>query len=230
MHHHFWQQRWREGRLGFHQQKVNSRLRKLWTQFTQPTPAQKTAPPAPVFVPLCGKTLDMLWLSQQSHPVLGIEISEIACHHFYRENQIPYQTTETPNPPAQPFTKFLGANIQLWCGDFFALRPHHLTHTPLAYDRASLIALPREMRPAYAAHLAHLLQPNARVLLISMDYDQNKMKGPPFSVPETEIRQLFTPAFTLKIIAQSSGPDIVGNLAQRGLDTLNEKVYALTRN
>jgi len=99
----------------------------------------------------------------------------------------------------------------------------------LIYDRAALIALPQTMRGRYAAHLAKLLQPRAQVFLISMDYDARKMKGPPFSVPESEVRELFAAHFTVDIITQSTGPDIVGNLAARGLDTLNEKVYRLRR-
>ncbi len=225
----FWRQRWREGRLGFHQQKVNSRLRKLWDIF-------ELAKGERVLVPLCGKSLDMLWLAQQGYPVFGVEISDLACRDFYAENNLQYRIVErngsgdsAHDKAAPPVVRFIGADIELWCGDFFALQADEMRDIRVAYDRAALIALPAAMRRDYVAHLAALLQPGAQVLLLSMDYDESKMKGPPFSVAENEVRDLFEYEFCVEILAQSSGPDIVGNLAERGLDTLNEKVYRMTR-
>ena len=117
----------------------------------------------------------------------------------------------------------------MWQGDFFALEPLDLANVVAVYDRASLIALPPAMRERYAQHLAMLLNPGCQILLISMDYDESKMKGPPFSVDEKEVRQLFEEKFSIQRIGYSSGPDIVGNLADRGLDTLTEKVYVMKR-
>ena len=213
----FWHKRWEAGRLGFHQQKINSRLKKLW-HIAAPEKGGK------VLAPLCGKSLDMLWLARGGYEVVGIEVSDIACRDFYVENKLKYARTDDP-----PFVKFSGGGIDLWCGDFFDLKPGDMADIHTVYDRAALIALPEAMRADYASHLASILRPGSRVFLISMDYDQNKMKGPPFSVPENSIRGMFENEFSIEIIAQSSGPDIVGNLADRGLDTLNEKVYLLQK-
>ena len=221
MDHDFWHQRWTEGRLGFHQQKVNSRLKKFWNMAAS-GPASLSG--AKVLVPLCGKSLDMLWLAREGHRVVGIEISDTACRDFYVENKL--QCTRKDDPP---FVKFSGGDIELWCGDFFDLQPDDLDDIHAVYDRAALIALPEAMRANYVSHLAVLLQPNSRIFLISMDYDESKMQGPPFSVPENEVRGLFENKFSIDIIARASGPDIVGNLAARGLDTLDEKVYLLER-
>ena len=230
MEHDFWHQRWAAGRLGFHQQKVNSRLIKFW-HAAAPVKGEK------VLAPLCGKSLDMLWLAGEGHPVIGVEVSDVACRDFFVENELPYQCArEDGGEDGAPFVRYTGGGdggsggIELWCGDFFDLKPADLRGVRVVYDRASLIALPEGMRAAYAAHLAALLPPGARVFLISMDYDENKMKGPPFSVPEDEVRGLFADEFSVEIITQSAGPDIVGNLAARGLDTLNEKVYLMRRN
>ncbi len=214
----FWHTRWSEGRLGFHQRKANSRLKKFWRAFAPEH--------GKVLAPLCGKSLDMLWLARAGYAVVGIEISDIACRDFYTENQL---TFTRQRQDGAPFVKYSGGGVTLWCGDFFALTPADLNDIPVVYDRAALIALPAKMRADYAAHLAAILQPGSRILLISMDYDENKMQGPPFSVPENEVRALFERKFSVDIITQSSGPDIVGNLADRGLDTLNEKVYRLQR-
>ncbi|MDA7990223.1 MAG: thiopurine S-methyltransferase [Gammaproteobacteria bacterium] len=217
MEHAFWRQRWAEGRLGFHQAKINSRLRKLWDALEPPRGAK-------VFVPLCGKSLDMLWLASRGHRVIGNELSEIACRDFFAENKL-----QCERSAGARFERFTGGNIEIWRGDFFDLRAEDLRDAPLCYDRAALIALPEKMRAGYAAKLAELSPPGARVLLIGMDYDPRKMKGPPFPVPEEEVNELFAEFFGVEILSRSSGPDIVGNLAARGLDTLDETVYLLRR-
>lgn len=213
----FWHERWNEDRIGFHQEKINSRLVKLW-------PKLGLNPGDRVFVPLCGKTQDMIWLADQKYDVLGVELSLIACKDFFREAKIPFELERVGR-----FEILRGQKIELWAGDFFDLKPSDLFGTTGVYDRASLIALPAPMRRKYANHLSTILSADTGVLLISMEYDRNKMQGPPFSVSEEEIHQLFKTDFNLKKISESSGPDIVGNLKQRGLDTLTEKVYLLTR-
>ncbi|MDD9811799.1 MAG: thiopurine S-methyltransferase [Gammaproteobacteria bacterium] len=246
----FWHQRWAERRLGFHQVKVNSRLKKFWRAF-----AAEAEPGATVLAPLCGKSLDLLWLARAGHHVIGVEVSAVACRDFFAENGLRYEVIDgarfaryvgdggDDTHPRHPRVllsggdgddgdgniESTGIDIELWCGDWFDLRPGDLERARLVYDRAALIALPQPMRGDYAAHLAALLQPRAQVFLISMDYDERQMKGPPFSVPEAEVRRLFAADFAIDIITQSSGPDIVGNLADRGLDSLNEKVYRLRR-
>ncbi len=227
MDNEFWQQRWESGRLGFHQQKVNSRLTKFWNKL-------QLAHGDTVLVPLCGKSLDMLWLARQGHPVIGIEISNRACRDFYAENELPYTHKDEAqfikfNSGKFNDSPFNGGAIELWCGDFFNLKPTDMNEVRTVYDRAALIALPESMRTAYVAHLAMILPPHSQVFLISIDYDQTKMKGPPFSVAEHEVHNLFKDQFSTTLITHSSGPDIVGNLSNRGLDTLNEKVYLLRR-
>ena len=216
----FWHERWQSGRLGFHQEKVNSRLRKFWHAFTQSPPAKGDT----VLVPLSGKSLDMLWLADAGYHVIGVEISDLACRDFFVENELVYRRIEE-----ERFIKYSGENITLLCGDFFDLAREDLHETKLVYDRAALIALPKTMRQKYVAHLTTLLPPAAKIFLIGMDYDEAKMKGPPFAVPQSEVRALFAADFAVEIISESSGPDIVGNLADRGLDTLDETVYKIKR-
>ncbi|MGI9317834.1 MAG: thiopurine S-methyltransferase [bacterium] len=212
----FWHTRWTENQIGFHQEKVNSRLIKLW-------PAIGLEPGEKVFVPLCGKTRDMLWLASQSYRVLGVELSKIACQDFFKENRIEYQVSHE-----SPFEIFRSGGIELWAGDFFDLSAEALAEISGVYDRASLVALPESLRQAYVHHLSAILSSGIKVMLISMEYDQTKMQGPPFSVTEEEIHGLFEADFNVRKVSESSGPDIVGNLKQRGLDTLTEKIFVLT--
>lgn len=215
----FWHQRWSENQIGFHQEKINSRLVKLWPKIGLQCGDK-------VFVPLCGKSKDILWLAEHTHPVLGVELSAIACRNFFKDNGIKYLISQEGE-----FEVFRDDTdtIELWAGDFFELSMEHLSGVAGVYDRASLIALPPSMRKKYAAHLGSILESRTKVLLIAMEYDEKKMKGPPFSVSEEEVRTLFDKDFTLEQISESSGPDIVGNLKQRGLDTLTEKIFLLER-
>lgn len=212
----FWLQRWQSKKPGFHQQKINSRLTRHW-----PGLGLKQGK---VFVPLCGSTIDMNWLTGNGFQVLGVEFSEFACRKYFADNQLEF--TESTN---SRFTVFEGENIELWQGDFFAMEPQDLAGIKGVYDRASLIALPRQMRQQYVQHLSKLLEPQSQVLLISIDYDESKMQGPPFSVIEQEVRQLYSSDFDVEMVAGSSGPDVVGNLAKRGLDSLNEKIYVIQK-
>ena len=213
----FWHRKWQENQLGFHQEKINSRLIKFWPALELPSQSR-------VLVPLCGKSEDMLWLLENGHKVFGIELSEIACEDFFTQHEISH-TVKTENG----FRKYCGESIELWAGDFFKLTAADVAEVAAVYDRAALIALPVEMRRQYATHMATIMQPGSSMLLITMEYDQQKMKGPPFSVSNAEVEELYREQFAITVLNQSSGPDIVGNLKQRGLETLAETVFRLNR-
>lgn len=181
-----WHARWREGRIGFHEGRVNARLPRHW-------PALGLAADAAVLVPLCGKTHDLVWLAERGHPVLGVEFSPIAVADFFREQSL------TPvQEPVGAFTLWRAGRLTLLCGDFFALDPAlatELAGAPLAawWDRAALIALPAALRARYAEQLARLTAPGARGLLVGFEYPQAEKDGPPFAVEEAEVRALFAP-------------------------------------
>jgi thiopurine S-methyltransferase len=149
-------------------------------------------PPGTVFVPLCGKTLDMIWLRDKGWKVIGVEASPIPCRAFFEENKIDF--TEEKRGA---FTVFSGGGVTIFCGDFFALKKEDLPGVTAAYDRAALVALPPETRREYAAHMLKLLDGRARMLLIAVDYPREKVEGPPFSVPPEEVRALYGAAFNI---------------------------------
>ena len=221
MESNFWHTRWHANRIGFHQSRVNSRLTSLW-------PSLQLQQGAEVFVPLCGKSLDMLWLHEQGFKVLGVELSEIASAAFFDENKLPYEISSEGN--LQLFTGTQkAAGIRIVAGDMFAMEPAQTAGVSAVYDRASLVAMPPDMRQRYVDQLARLLPPHTTGILISMNYDPSKMKGPPFSVPDEEVRTLLEPYYSLRLLEHLEGPDRLGNLSDRGLDTLEEHVYRITR-
>ena len=216
----YWQNAWGENRIGFHQQNINKRLQQHWPDLNLPDKCS-------VFVPLCGKSQDLLWLHAQGHPIVGVELSSKAIQGFFTENDLPYTYSKEGD-----FEVFKGVDnadgITLLAGDFFKLAPVHLEHCRAFYDRASLIAMPPAMRADYATHMGRLMHRDARGLLLAIAYDQSRMKGPPFSVSDNNVHELLSPAFDISELAYFSGPERLGNLAKRGLETLEERVYLLT--
>ena len=165
-----WLERWQEGRTGWHEPAGNQNLQAHWSATSRR-----------VLVPLCGKTPDLLWLEEQDNEVVGIELSAIAARDFFLDNDLPFTIDES-----RGVTRFTAVDrrISIVCGDYFAFSDASFD---ALYDRAALIALPRDKRPAYAAHTSALLVPDAFHLLVSLEYDQSLVKGPPYSVLDDEV-------------------------------------------
>lgn len=212
----FWHARWQANEIGFHQQEINPHLQRFWPQLG--------VTGGTVFVPLCGKSRDMLWLASQGHRVLGVEISPIAAAAFFGENGLDVEPMQEVR-----FVRRQIAELTLLEGDFFDLTPAHLDGMTAVYDRASLIALPPPMRERYAAHMAALLPGGTPVLLVTLDYPQPEMDGPPFAVSAAEVAALFGARFDIDSLG---GQDILAEnprFQARGLTRLEERVYRLVR-
>lgn len=167
-----WKSRWKEGRIGWHEAGGNEALRKHW-----PAPGNGER----VLVPLCGKSPDLLWLALEGYAVTGVELSEIAVRAFFEEANLGFELSQADG--LMTF-KCDEPAITLVCGDYF-----EFASEPFAaiYDRASLIALPPQIRPGYIKHTQSLLDTSAKQLLITLEYDQSKVDGPPFSVLADEV-------------------------------------------
>ncbi len=210
----FWHRRWQKNEIGFHRSDFNPRLQQWW-------PAMQIAPGGAVFVPLCGKSLDMVWLRQQGHPVVGIELSELALKDFGETHQLPLQWHSAP-----PFEVAIAEGYCLYQGDFFQLESGHLRDVAAVYDRAALIALPPEMRADYVAHMRRIVPVGCPLLLITMAYPQEEMPGPPFSVGDEEVRQLFAGGAVELLAEYAALPEFPG-FAERGISALTERVYRI---
>lgn len=218
MHADFWHERWQRNQIGFHQQSFNPYLQQYW-------PALGAAAGSRVFVPLCGKSGDMLWLRAQGHEVIGVELSPLAVAAFFEENGLA-ASVRTQGP----FEVHEVDGLAIYCGDVFALAPDDLAGVDAMYDRAALIALPPAMRPVYAAKLRQLLPSGTRTLLVAIEYDQAEMDGPPFSVPETEVHALYASDCAIERLCADDILDAEPKFRDKGLTRLQEKVYALTYN
>ena len=213
----FWHDRWRTGQLGFHQSTVDRSLTAYWPGF-------KLAAASRVLVPLCGKTLDLLWLRDRGHFVAGVELSAVALETFCMENGIPARRRVL-----RDFDVYEAERLRLFRGDFFALTPELLGDVAAVYDRAALISWPPALRESYVAHMAALTRPGTQTLLITLEYNQAQMSGPPFTVSADEVTRLYA---THHEIRRLGGEDILANeprLRSRGLTGLHEVCYQLTR-
>lgn len=213
----FWLERWREGRTHFHQSRVTPLLQKFWPQLG-------LAPGSKVLAPLCGKSLDMLWLAEQGHRVLGVELSQLAVEQFFDENGLQAQVHES----AQGRHYVAGA-IEIICGDIFTLTDETLAACAGAYDRAALIALPPAMRPRYAEQVYGRLPVGAQSILITLEYAQEKMDGPPFAVMEEEVLRVYAPHTTVEAIDRRDIIDKEPKFKERGLEKLDSVTYRLRR-
>lgn len=176
-----------------------------------------------VLVPLCGKTLDLLWLAHQGHLVLGVELSEKAITDFFDEHQLKPSVSEEG-----AFKVFRAGDIEIRCGDFFALSPEDLLGCTALYDRAALIALPAQMRERYTAHLQNLL-PSCAGLLITLEYNQAEMPGPPFSVNDDEVRRLLGNHWQLEVLQEEDVLEESWKFVQSGVTRLDERVYRISK-
>lgn len=213
----FWNERWEQGEIGFHQEAINPHLEQHWPRLNLPARAR-------VLVPLCGKTRDMLWLAGEGHRVIGVELSELAVKAFFADNALVPEISSRG-----PFIRYAVDEIEILCGDFFDLDRDQLGPVEAVFDRASLVALPAGMRADYARQLGVLLEPESTVLLVTFDYPQSQMDGPPFAVREEEVHALYDGGFDVQRLA---GVDILAEHArfrERGLTRLEELVFVLRR-
>ena len=217
MHEAFWQDRWARSQIGFHQEKVNGYLRRHWS-------ALGLARDASVLVPLCGKSLDLAWLAEQGHGVIGVELAERAVQDFFAERDVQPQVSQHG-----VFKVYRAGELQILCGDFFALSREDVAACQAFYDRAALIALPPEMRERYVAHLQAIMPDACQGLLVTLVYDQQRMDGPPFSVEDAEVDRHFTDGWTLRMVEEKDV--LTGNprFAESGLAAVDERVFHLTR-
>lgn len=213
----FWHERWESGRTGFHQAEPNRYLTQYWNRLDVNNGAK-------VFVPLCGKSKDMIWLRNQGHEVIGAELSPIAVRDFFAQNNL--QVTQSKHGALE---RWSGEGITIFCGDVFALTASDLEGVLAVYDRAALIALPPEMRRDYANHLCAILPVSTQSLLVTIDYPQHQRSGPPFSVPDDEVHTLFNKGFDIELLFEEDVKSESERISDK-MDYLNERVYLVSKN
>lgn len=201
----FWLQAWQEGRTAFHQATVERELATHW-------PTLGVSAGGRVLVPLCGKSLDLWWLRDRGHPVVGVELAEVACRALFAEAGVePVTTTQGP------FTVWATRGLEVLQGDVLALPD--APRFDGAYDRAATVALPTPLRDRYAERMAAVLRPGAPALLVTFDHGPTDRPGPPFSVPADEVVRLYGGAFTVDRLSRVDQPELAERLGASSVAT-----------
>lgn len=210
-----WRTRWREGRIGFHLPHVNPDLER-WLPRLASSPTR-------VLVPLAGKSVDLKFLADLGHEVVGVELVEEAVRQLFAEAALPPTRDEEAGYPI-----YRGDGVEMHVADMLEVPAEALGLVGAIYDRAALIALPPEARKVYARRLVELLPSGCRMLLITLAYDDTQMEGPPFSVSDDEVRALYGAAGTLEVLDQRVAEDIPARARELGL-TFTTTVWLFTR-
>ena len=223
----FWLDKWTRNEIGFHEDRVHPLLKKYWRAVVdahkphldlaagndnpladkqahdgqiEDSQANK-ASGTNVFVPLCGKSLDLLWLADCGHHVYGVELSEIAVESLFTENDLVFERTSE-----DLFTKYsgehCGKNITIWCGDYFSLTPSMLPTIHLFYDRAAFIALSPQTRSDYLDALARLLGTNAFGLMVTLEYVDGLITPPPHSITPPKVKNICSANFLVETLGR----------------------------
>jgi len=182
----FWHDRWAQNQIAFHQSDVNPLLVRHFPKLSLEQGSR-------IFVPLCGKTLDIAWLLSKGYQVSGAELSELAIRQLFEQLGVTPQISMHGT-----MQKFSGSRIDIFVGDIFHLTAEILGPVDSIYDRAALVALPAHMRNRYTHHLMALTD-RASQLLITFDYDQSLQAGPPFSVVRDEIDAHYGKNYEIKL-------------------------------
>lgn len=207
----FWLQRWLKNEIGFHESAANPALVKYFGELS-------LAKGSRVFLPLCGKTLDIAWLLSNGYRVAGAELSKMAIEQLFMELGV------KPDISAwNGGSHYNAENIDLFVGDIFNLAGKVLEQVDAIYDRAALVALPQEMRTRYTEHLMEITNKVPQLLLCFV-YDQNLMEGPPFSVSNEEVHQHYRDRYDLTLLAST---EIAGGL--KGKCPAKENVWLLNK-
>lgn len=189
MHAEFWHQRWADNKIAFHEGEANALLVSHFASLKLPRDSR-------VFLPLCGKTRDIHWLLSQGYRVCGCELSELAVEQLFAELGVKPRIAQ-----AGALLRYVGEGVDIVVGDIFLLSPELLGPVEAVYDRAALVALPREMRLRYSRHVTQLAHRKGQ-LLICFEYDQHEMDGPPFAILSDEVRLHYAEAYSVSVLGR----------------------------
>ena len=185
MEHDFWHTLWADKEIHFHEGEPNSLLVKHFASLGLQRGER-------VFLPLCGKTRDIAWLLGQGCRVAGAELNETAVKELFEELGLEPRVEELDE-----LHHYSAPDVDIYLGDIFRLSKELLGTVHGIYDRAALVALPRETRSRYAAHLLEITTA-APQLLITFQYDQSQMDGPPFSISLEELDSHYGDVFEIE--------------------------------
>jgi thiopurine S-methyltransferase len=172
-----------------------------------------------VLVPLCGKTVDMLYLSQYANRVIGVELVEEGILQFFSENNLAYHKPDEET--------FISGNIVILKKDFMALTPEDIGPIDWILDRASLVALPLDMRKDYIRAIDRLSDIGTKQLVITLEYFP-LIHSAPFSIAPDEVESYYAEGHQIEHVESPSLPNH-GMVRKWNLEYLIEHGFVLSK-
>lgn len=172
-----------------------------------------------ILVPLCGKTVDMIYLSRFANRVIGVEIVEKAIIQFFEENNLTYNQLDEET--------YISGNITILKTDFMALSKERIGEIDWVLDRASLVALPFEMRTEYIRTLDRITDVGTKQLIITLEYFP-LINSAPFCIKPTEVEEYYAAGHVINHVEQPNLPNH-GMVRKWGLEYLIEHGFVLIK-
>ncbi|MEM5496167.1 thiopurine S-methyltransferase [Paraglaciecola mesophila] len=213
----YWHEKWQKGETAFHQFKGSPLLKAHFSELGLPKLSR-------LLVPLCGKTRDIAWLVAHGHHVVAAELHEPAVIQLFNDMEIEPKVMHLGEFDLIHYQAIVDElTIDVYVGDIFQLNPALVGRVDGIYDRAALVALPFDMREKYTSHMRELTGA-APQLLISFDYEQHLLPGPPYCVDAGEVVSHYGEHYD---ISQLASEDVAGGL--KGKLKANEEVWLLQK-
>lgn len=215
----YWLNRWETGNIRFNQPTPHRFLIKHYQSLG-------LHPHEQVFVPLCGKSIDMIWIMAQDQRVIGVEISPIAILDFLKENKL-----DAVEFKDGAFQVYQNASFTLYNGDLFNLTAKHLSEIKAVYDRGSLTAMPpNTLRSQYVDWVKNTIPENCKILLVVLEHGAPDVMEPPFSTTLEEVNLCFANQFSVTQLEREYIAEIPAHWEARGVHDLYECAYLLQKN
>ncbi|XP_002736535.2 putative thiopurine S-methyltransferase [Saccoglossus kowalevskii] len=216
----FWEQRWQEGKIGFHSPNVQTFLLKYVDLLTNGKTGLR------IFVPLCGKTVDMKWLADMGHHVIGVDICRMALKQFFEENNLEYTMSTVKGLENGELYQSSDGRIQLYKCDIFDISRDMVGQFDGIWDRGAMTSILPTARARYCDIMVTVLKPTGRYLLVCVEYDKSKSSGPPVCLLESEIKDVYGSFLKIEKIAERNRME--EKWLKRGHTYFKECVYLLT--
>lgn len=214
-----WSNRWREGRAGWHLDCVHKMLAKYFDKMANGRSDLK------IFVPLCGKAMDMKWMFDQGHRIVGVEYDEKVVKELFEESQI--EVADVKEMGGLKLYSSADGRFKVYQGDFFLFKKEYEPE-PMSgiWDRGSLVAVNVADREKYASVILTVMGCDCRYLLDTLEYDVSQYVGVPHCVTDSEIHVLYSSKCNIERLERSDA--LVERWKKQGLTSFHEKVDLIT--
>lgn len=216
-----WKHKWEIRNIGFHEKNIHP----LLAEFLNEMLAGRTK--LNIFFPLCGKAVDMKWLADMGHNIVGVDVSEIGLKEFFADHNIPYTEEAVAEIPEAKVFKSASGNISLYCCSIYDISDLVIGKFDGMWDRGAMVAVNPRDRERYVNVMLSLMAKDCHYLLVTVEYDPKSIAGPPFYVPESDLQNLLGPSCTFKLLKKIDA--ITDKQKQWGLDFYFENIYLVTQ-